>query len=98
MPIFRRCGLLHERTIADALQDALESALKMTLLPPVMEEAARVRPEAAGLPVSAHQIPALLDGEQDVWLASCGGFHASPFGQPRAYRPHSGDAWTVRMR
>jgi len=73
---------VHERTIADALQDALESALKLTLLPPVMEEAARVRPEAAGLPVSAHQIPALLDGEQDVWLASCGDFHASPFGRP----------------
>ena len=28
----------------------------------------------------AAAVAALLGGEQDVWLASCGGFYASPFG------------------
>jgi hypothetical protein len=73
---------VHEHTIADALRDALDAAQKPKLLPPAMEEAARANPDSSGLPVPSDQVGALLDGEQDVWLASCGGFHASPFGQP----------------
>ena len=73
---------IHENTIADALRDALDTALKPKLVPPAMEETVRASPEASGLPVSPAEVGALLDGEQDVWLASCGGFHASPFGQP----------------
>lgn len=73
---------VHERAIADALHDALDAALKPKLVPPIMESAVRAAPESVGLPVPKHQVPALLDGEQDVWLASCGGFHASPFGSP----------------
>jgi hypothetical protein len=71
---------VHERTVADALQDALGAALKPTLMPPALEKAARANPDSAGLPVPAHRVAGLLDGKQDVWLASCGGFHASPFG------------------
>jgi hypothetical protein len=71
---------VHEQTIADALHDAFDAALRPKLVPPIMEEAIRASPEAAGLPVAAHQVTALLDGDQDVWLASCGGFHTSPFG------------------
>jgi hypothetical protein len=72
---------VHERTVADALQDALGAALKPRLVPPALEEAARASPGSARLPVPAHRVAGLLDGKQDVWLASCGGFHASPFGQ-----------------
>jgi len=71
---------VHERTIADALHDALGAALLPTLVPPAMEDAVRADPLSADLPVAADQVPALLDGEEDVWLASCGGFYASPFG------------------
>ncbi|WGR70331.1 MULTISPECIES: hypothetical protein [unclassified Bradyrhizobium] len=73
---------VHENTIADALRDALDSALKPKLMPPAIEKAVRASPEESGLPVPPDQVGELLDGEQDVWLASCAGFHASPFGQP----------------
>jgi hypothetical protein len=73
---------IHEHTIADALREALDSALKPKLVTPAMEEAVRASPESSELPVPPDQVEALLDGEQDVWLASCGGFHASPLGQP----------------
>lgn len=37
--------------------------------------------KATGLPVvGAAAVKALFGGEQDVWLASCGGFYNSPFG------------------
>lgn len=72
---------IHEQTIADALREALDVALKPTLLPPAMEEVVRANPESSGLPGLPDQTSALLDGEQDVWLASCSGFHSSPFGR-----------------
>lgn len=72
---------IHEQTIADALREALDVAFKPTLLPPAMEEAVRANPESSGLPGPPDQTNALLDGEQDVWLASCSGFHSSPFGR-----------------
>nr|WP_233279046.1 MULTISPECIES: hypothetical protein [Rhizobium/Agrobacterium group] len=70
---------IHEQTIADALREALDAAFKPTLLPPPMEEAIRANPVSSGLPGPPDQTLALLDGEQDVWLASCAGFHSSPF-------------------
>lgn len=72
---------IHERTIAEGLQDAIDVALKPTLVPPAMEDAARANPDSVGLPGPADQVGGLLDGEQDVWLASCGNFHTSPFGK-----------------
>ena len=71
---------VHERTIGEALQDALESALNPRLLPPALEVEARLNPSVAGLSANGEQVAALLDGDQDVWLASCSGFHVSPFG------------------
>ncbi len=73
---------IHEVTIADAMGDALDVALRSCVLTPDEEAAIRVDPDhATGLPVSgAAAVTALFSGEQDVWLASCGGFYASPFG------------------
>ena len=71
---------LHEATIADALSEVVAAAEPIILSP---DEEARWRDGsgAAELPVQRNEVPALLDGEQDVWLASCAGFHASPFGE-----------------
>jgi hypothetical protein len=71
---------VHERTITEALHEALEAGLKPRLVPPDIEAAARLDPEVAGLSVALAQVSAILDGDQDVWLASCTGFNASPFG------------------
>jgi hypothetical protein len=72
---------LHEATIADAMTDALEVARHPHVLSSEQETALRADPdEAVDLPVSgASAVNALLSGEQDVWLASCGGFYRSPF-------------------
>ena len=73
---------VHEAAIADAMSDALDAALRPCVLSPDEEAAVRVDPDhATDLPVSgAAAVTALFSGEQDVWLASCGGFYASPFG------------------
>ncbi len=73
---------IHEATIADAMADALDAALHPCVLLSDEEAAVRVDPDkVAGLPVSGvTAVNALFSGEQDVWLASCGGFYNSPFG------------------
>ncbi|MER9927147.1 hypothetical protein NKJ84_30645 [Mesorhizobium sp. M0048] len=61
---------LHEATIADAMSDALDAALRPCVLSSDEEAAVRADPAAIGLPVSgAAAVQALLSGEQDVWLA-----------------------------
>jgi hypothetical protein len=70
---------LHEQTIADGLKDALTPALEPRILTPENEAAARSDPAALQLPVSDLDVPRLLSGKQDVWLASCAGFTKSPF-------------------
>jgi len=67
---------LHEQTLADAFEEAVAGGPKIIL--PVEEAAGR--PDPAG----ATELPA---DEQDVWLASCGGFYASPFGAAGAPCP-----------
>lgn len=73
---------IHEATIADAMTDALDAALRPYVLSSEQEAAIRADPDkAVGLPVSGRAaVNALYSGEQDVWLASCGGFYKSPFG------------------
>jgi hypothetical protein len=73
---------IHEATIAAAMTDALDAALHPLVLSSEQEAAVRAdRDKAVDLPVSSQAaVNALLDGEQDVWLASCGGFYKSPFG------------------
>ena len=73
---------LHEATVADAMCDALDAALRPCVLSSEEEGAVLADPEqATSLPVAGTAaIGALLGGEQDVWLASCAGFYKSPFG------------------
>lgn len=70
---------LHEQAIADGLKDALTSALQPRIVTPEEEAVARRAPSTLQLPVPAAQVRSMLSGKQDVWLASCSGFHNSPF-------------------
>lgn len=72
---------IHEATIAEALMDAVEDALRPTVLTPEAEaEVLAALPAPPGFPDGmVTDVPALLAGEQDVWLASCAGFYRSPF-------------------
>lgn len=76
---------LHEQAVADGLNEALTSALEPRILAPDDEAIARKDPASLQLPVSPAEARRVLSGKQDVWLASCAGFHKSPFaseGQP----------------
>jgi len=73
---------LHEATVAEAFQEAVASAVTPIVLTPEQEDAWRADPaHAPNAPLGSDPI-ALLGGDQDVWLASCGGFYASPHGDP----------------
>jgi len=76
LPSLRR---LHEVTIADGLGDALGSALAPRIVTPTEERAARDDPAVLALPIANSTTRQLLRGKHDVWLASCSGFHNSPF-------------------
>ena len=70
---------LHEATVADAFREAVKSAAPIVLTEK-QEAAWRTGPtQASAIPEGCDPI-ALLDGEQDVWLAGCAGFYASPHG------------------
>lgn len=70
---------LHEATVAAAFEDALEAAAPQVLTPE-QEAVWQTEPELASGVLAGKDIEALLAGDQDVWLASCAGFFASPFG------------------
>ena len=71
---------LHETTVADAFREAVNSARAPIVLTEKQEAAWRTSPtQASAIPEGCDPI-ALLDGEQDVWLAGCAGFYASPHG------------------
>jgi hypothetical protein len=73
---------LHEAAVAEAFEEVVASALAPVVLTPEQENAWRSNPAAAsGVPAGSDPI-ALLDGEQDVWLAGCGSFFSSPHGKP----------------
>lgn len=72
---------IHEQTVADALQDALNTALQPRLIGPDEEAAIRAHPITANLAMPPEEVSAFLDGEQDLWLASCSSFYRSPFGK-----------------
>lgn len=71
---------LHEATVADAFQNAVASAVTPIVLIPEQEAAWRADPAHAPNAPAGSDPVTLLDGEQDVWLASCAGFYASPHG------------------
>lgn len=72
---------LHEQTIVEALTDAMAPALQPRIVLPEDEIRIRTTVDATGLPVLPEKIGPLLDGEQDLWLAACSDFRASPFGR-----------------
>ncbi len=61
----------HEQTLAAAFTDAVDAALRPRIVSPDPDQ------QYAGADV---QKAVAVAGEQDVWLARCGGFYASPFG------------------
>jgi hypothetical protein len=70
---------LHETTVADAFREAVNSAAPI-LLTAEQEAAWRRGPtQSSAIPQGCDPI-SLLDGDQDVWLAGCAGFYASPHG------------------
>ena len=72
---------LHEAAVADAFTEVVAAAQPI-VLPPDQEAAWRsALDRAAGPPGPSGNVTDLLDGEQDVWLAACAGFYASPFGE-----------------
>jgi hypothetical protein len=71
---------LHETAVADAFRAAVAAAIP-TVLPPTAEQALREAPEQAAPLMPPDTVGSLLDGEQDVWLAACAGFHNSPFAE-----------------
>ncbi|MHB1850339.1 MAG: hypothetical protein ACYCVO_15315 [Acidimicrobiales bacterium] len=69
---------LHEQAVEDGLRQALHAAL----CPPVIATPAGaplVAPGGGAEPLSPAQVSAACNSEQDVFLASCGNFHDSPF-------------------
>lgn len=71
---------LHEATVADAFREAVNSARAPIVLTAEQEAAWRTGPtQGSAIPQGCDPI-ALLDGKQDVWLAGCAGFYASPHG------------------
>lgn len=73
---------LHEAAIADAFNEAVTSASAPIILTPDQEDAWRRDPAGASDVPAGSDPTMLLEGEQDVWLASCGGFFSSPHGEP----------------
>ena len=71
---------LHEATVADAFRDAVVAAMP-TILAPAAEKTLREAPEQAGPLMPPDAVGSILDGEQDLWLAACAGFHSSPFAE-----------------
>ena len=82
---------LHEATVADAFAEAVAAA-RPVVLTPKHESAARADPDCAGDLIEPAGVAALLDGEQDVWLAACANFYASPWGD--AGEPCPQPFWT----
>jgi hypothetical protein len=73
---------LHEAAVADAFEEAVAAARAPILLSPEQEADWRAAPGHVDGIVAPDAVVPLLDGDQDVWLASCAGFYASPHGQP----------------
>ena len=69
---------LHEQTIVDAFDEAVKGPRILTPEDEKRERSGNAGTEADRVPVTN----AILNGEQDVWLASCGNFYARPFSPP----------------
>lgn len=74
---------LHEATVAEAFSEVAAAAGPI-ILTPTDEDAWRQSDTASE---EGADVGAVLDGEQDVWLAACSGFDRSPFGEAGAPCP-----------
>jgi hypothetical protein len=72
---------LHEAAAADAFTEAVARSAPIVLTP-AREDAWRRAPQHVYGLVQSDHIAALLNGDQDVWLASCASFYHSPLGEP----------------
>lgn len=68
---------LHEATVAEAFSEVV-AAVGPIILTPADEDCWRLSMDVSE---EENDVDALLDGEQDVWLAACSGFDRSPFGE-----------------
>lgn len=68
---------LHEATVAEALTEVVAAAGPIVLSP----DNESLWRQGADVPVQTDSVSALLDGDQDVWLAACSGFQNSPFAE-----------------
>ena len=66
---------IHERTVAEAIGDALEMALRPTILLPDADGDQHTAGEQGGKPAYCRS-----SSGEDLWLARCSGFFKSPFG------------------
>lgn len=69
----------HEETHDQAVEAGLEQALSAALAPPVVLSDDGTRLDGGQAELTGREIESALSGEQDVWLASCRDFFASPF-------------------
>ncbi|OII65212.1 hypothetical protein BJP40_17700 [Streptomyces sp. CC53] len=69
----------HEETHEQAVEAGLEQALGAALSPPVVLSDDGDRLDDGQAALTTREIESALSGEQDVWLASCRDFFASPF-------------------
>ncbi|WP_369223193.1 hypothetical protein AB5J52_19310 [Streptomyces sp. R39] len=69
----------HEETHDQAVEAGLAQALGVALAPPVVLSDDGDRLDDGQAALTAREIESALSGEQDVWLASCRDFFASPF-------------------
>ncbi len=69
---------LHEATVAEAFSEVAAAAGPIVLAPD-NEDSWRL---SKGVSEENSDVDALLNGDQDVWLAACSGFDHSPFGEP----------------
>lgn len=69
----------HEETHEQAVEAGLAQALGVALAPPVVLSDDGDRLDDGQATLTAREIESALSGEQDVWLASCRDFFASPF-------------------
>ncbi len=78
---------LHEATVAQAFEEVAAAALAPRIVTPVEEQAWRADRSCSAEAADRGEPIAVLDGAQEVWLASCGGFYASPHGEAGAPCP-----------
>jgi hypothetical protein len=90
---------VHEQTVVDGLQDALDAALEPRLIRPEEEEAIRAMPALSDLPVMPEEVVAFLDEARTRGWRAVSAFTTARSG-PRAkrVRSRSGGASSVAMR